>query len=377
MLFALSGLLLSASVEPTIVVTAPRATDAALEACLARRCGTRDDAVASIQHAQAQFADGQYPAARKTLRASLHRHQGATAQDPRAISALWHALARVTLHNGDVEEYRRAAMRSATILANATSVTPQERQMGEMQIGDAMAATGDSDGAARHYRRVGKMAADQGDIELEQLMTLRAIYARSGIHGRSAVRSALAREMEKSGLTPHARTVALALTAQLQDKDASAAVGKLDDVPVQAGDAPTLLLWTPKDKLTEQREAIARALANNDSTLLRILMPRSSEVRPYHWADIGFWIRPSGRVEGARMLRGKADESWAKDVVKLVQGRRYAPFEAEPGAEGRYKIERVTLTYDHMTPGGSLIRRRSGLPSYQFEELKAEERVGM
>jgi len=64
--FALSLLSLLASVEPTIVVTARRAIETALEECLARKCGVRDDAVASILHARTQFAKGDYPAARKT-----------------------------------------------------------------------------------------------------------------------------------------------------------------------------------------------------------------------------------------------------------------------------------------------------------------------
>jgi len=366
-----------AASEPTIVVTARRQTEAALAECLARGCGVREDAVASILHAQVQFAEGNYPAARKTLRSSLDRISGAVGQDPRAVSALWHALARVTLHNGDMQEYRKAALRSATILAEASSVTPQERQMGQVQIGDALAAGGDVEGAVRRYRSVGKLAGEQGDMELAQLMSLRAIYARSGIYGRSSVRSALERELQNTSLTPRARTVATGLIARLQDKDTSLSVAALDQVPVQAADAPNLLLWAPKDKLTQQQEDIARAAANNDFTLLNILSPRSSEAKIYHWADIGFWIRPDGRVEDAQMVRGKADQSWAKEVVKLVQGRRYAPFETELGTQGRYKIERVTLTYEHMTPRGSLIRRRSGLPSYQFEELKTENSESM
>ena len=354
-------------------MTAQRVTQTALEQCLARYCDAREDIVASILHAQTLFAQGSYLAARKILRSSLDRNQGANEQDPRAVSALWHGLARVTLHNGDIDEYRRAALRSATIIANASSVTQRERQMGEMQIGDALAASGDTDGAIRRYRRVGKMAADQGDLELEQLMAVRAINARAGTHGRSAVRSAIEREMSNPNLTPRARTVGLALIARLQDKKASPEITALESVPVQSADAPSLLLWAPKDKLSEQHEAIARAAAVNDFTLLSILLPSSSEAKHYHWADIGFWIRPGGRVEAARMLRGRADQSWAKDVVKLVQDRRYAPFQAEPGSQGRYTIERVTLTYEHMTPRGSLIRRRSGLPSYQFEELKADD----
>ena len=108
-------------------MTAQRVTQTALEQCLARYCDAREDIVASIIHAQTLFAQGSYLAARKILRSSLDRNQGANEQDPRAVSALWHGLARVTLHNGDIDEYRRAALRSATIIANASSVTQRER----------------------------------------------------------------------------------------------------------------------------------------------------------------------------------------------------------------------------------------------------------
>lgn len=373
MSFVLTVLALMVSPEPTIVVTARRETEKALADCLARQCGVREDAIASTLQAQVQFAEGDYRSARKTLWSALHRNSGATEQDPRALSALWHALARVTLHNGDMQEYRRAALRSGTILANATSITPQERQMGQVQVGDALAASGDPEGAVRRYRRVGALASQQGDIELAQLMTLRAIYVRSGSHGRPAARSAFERQAKDTTLTPRARTIAMALAAQLQDSQASLRVNTLDKVPLQAADAPTLLLWSPKDKLSEQSEAVTRALENNDPLLQRALMPRSSEAKSYRWVDVGFWVRPNGRVEEARMLRGRTEQSWSHDIVELIQSRRYAPYEAELGSEGRYKIERVTLTYEHMKPGGSLIRRRSGLPSYQFEDLKTEE----
>jgi hypothetical protein len=369
----LFALFVAATTEPTIVVTARRPTEVALEACLKRRCSVRDDATASILHAQTLFADGKYPAARKILQASLARNRNAVDEDPRALSALWYALGRVTLHDGDMVEYRRAVLRSAKIMANASGVTPEERQIGEIELGDAFAANGNVAAAKRHYLRVGKLAADQGDQELAQLMTLRAINAQSGIHGRLQVRNALLRALEKPNLTPRARTVATAMVARLEGGDINPKSTRLDSVAVQTAEAPPLLLWAPKDKFTEQREALARAAGVGDPTLERILLPTSGEMKFYRWVDIGFWIRPSGQVEDIQLLKGMVENGWVKDVVQLIQGRRYAPFEAPPGAPGRYKVERVTLTYEHMVPRGSLVRRRSGLPSYQFEDVRIED----
>jgi predicted negative regulator of RcsB-dependent stress response len=166
MLLVVTLVAAAAAAEPPIIVTAKPQTEKALAECLARKCGTREDAIASIQHAQAQFADGEYPDARKTLLSSLTRNRGQNDEDPRAMSALWHALARVTLHNGDMQEYRRAALRSGSILSRADTVTTSEQVRGEVQIADALSMTGHPDGAVRRYRAVGREARERGDIEL-------------------------------------------------------------------------------------------------------------------------------------------------------------------------------------------------------------------
>lgn len=372
---ALTFLLASAAAEPPIIVTAPR-TEQALAKCLARGCGVREDAIASIRHAQAQFANGAYPDARKTLLASLHRNRRATNEDPRALSALWHALARVTMHNGDMQEYRRAALRSGSILARAASVTPGERVRGEVQIADALSTTGDVDGAVRRYRAVGRDAESRGDQELAQMMRLRSIYARSSFDGRPAARRALERAAGDAELTPRARMSALAFAAQLQERSKAKAEQLLDSVPVQAAGAPVTLLWAPRNSFMEQREAVNRALANGDSTLFSILQPRSSEARRYGWADIGFRVRPDGRVSDVAVLRGSENRRWIQEAARTVAGRRYAPFQSGGTADGVYRIERVTLTYDQQTPVGSLIRRRSGMPIFRWEDLRIEGAAG-
>lgn len=355
---------------PTIVVVAKR-TEKELADCLARKCGVRDDAIASIHHAQAQFANGEYPDARKTLLASINRNR--KAEDSRAMSALWHALARVTLHNGDREEHFRASLKAGSILARAQSVTPAERVRGEIQVADAWAATGESDNAARRYGEIEAAARARGEAELADMMKVRAIAVRSSFDGRPFARLALERLARDGNLSASARASALAIAASFQERETPKVAKLLDAIPTQSANGPTVLIYSPRDDFSKQRETVARAVANNDFTLLNLLQPRGGDLSSYKWADIGYWVRPDGRVEGAELLRGSRNLDWAKAALKQVSGRRYAPFEAPPGAEGRYRIERVTLTYDHGTPAGSMIRRRAGLPSFRYEELKIED----
>ena len=157
--------------------------------------------MASIVQAQAQFADGKYPAARTTLLATLRRNRKSTDEDPRALAAAWYALARVTLHNGDSEEYRVAALRSGIIMAKSDRVTLAERVSGEVLIADTWAMSGDPNGAVRRYRKVGTAARARGDIEISELMELRAIYARSGFDGRTEARRSLERAAQDTTLS--------------------------------------------------------------------------------------------------------------------------------------------------------------------------------
>lgn len=357
---------------PNIVVIAER-TERALAECLARKCGTREDAIASIRHAQTQFAQGTYLAARGTLLRSLRRNGRATEQEPRALSALWFALARVTLHSGDMQEYRRATLRSGSILARSASVTLNERVWGDIQIGDVLAGWGDFTGATRRYASIGAQARERGDIAMAEMMDLRAQYIRASGSGNPAIaRRVFARAATDATLTPKARTVAISFAAKFDEYVGRPVSTLLDDLPVQPADAPPLLLWMAADRFTGQSRDVARAMAMGDMTLFNMLQPGSADVLGYRWADIGFWITPNGRVADAEVLRGPDNQAWAKEALRVIGSRRYAPFEAANESRGRYQIERVTLTFGHQTPSGSLIRRRGGMPVLRYEELKVE-----
>ena len=96
---------------------------------------------------------------------------------------------------------------------------------------------------------------------------------------------------------------------------------------------------------------------------------RSSDRASLRWADVGFWITPGGTVADAEVLRGSRDATWAAPIVATIAARRYTPFADAPSGQGRYRIERFTLTADFVTPIGSNIRRRAGAPHYERLDL--------
>lgn len=356
-----------ASGDQPIIVTAERKTQEALAECLARQCSVREDAIASIKHAQAQFAAGDYPDARITLRAALRRNGDAIDKDPRAVSALWYALGRVTLHNGDMDEFRKSAMRAGAILDQSTIVTPHERVLGGTQIADALLMSGDVHGAVRRYRSMAENARERGEKKYAELLEIRALNAQSLLAGRGSTKRAVTRMLNEEQLSNAAQLTALSLAANLQDRKRPPDQ-ILAKIPVQATNAPVQLIWSPRTPL---RELVDRDGGNIG--LMTGLSPQSSDLGHYSWADIGFWIRPDGRVESVEILRESGRNSWSGGIANLVQSRRYAPFQAEAGDPGHYKIERVSLTREMLTPIGSLIRRRAGKPSFRWEDMKIEQ----
>jgi hypothetical protein len=116
----------------------------------------------------------------------------------------------------------------------------------------------------------------------------------------------------------------------------------------------------PRIALTTTAKILADAEERGDSEMQEGFGPRSMDFIPLRWIDVGFWIRPDGRVEEAEVLRGSSARDWAKPVIASVADRRYAPFAAEMGDTGQYRVERFTLTAEKMVPIGSLIARRAG-----------------
>lgn len=129
------------------------------------------------------------------------------------------------------------------------------------------------------------------------------------------------------------------------------------DIARQPASSTPILLFEPPIETTEAR-------ASRDETIGFAApmpsKPRSTDYESLRWADIGFWLRPDGRVADVEVLRGSRTTGWAVPVVKAIAGRRYAPVEAEVGAPGQYRLERYTYAADIIPVSGSFIKRRAG-----------------
>lgn len=353
--------------DPEIVVEAPQVTGDALAACLSQSCPPIQDVRATIRHAQAQFATGMYADARSTLWASIKRNRSVETTQPRAVSALYHALARVTLHNGDKDEFRRSALRAASILADSRIIEPHERVNGQIRLADAYAALGELNMARAAYRTARSMAEAAGLKSAADVLRVREVWmgVLSGLDNNANQR--LAAMATDQSLAIEARGSAAKLAGGAM-KPGDADYAKMLDVLSKSPQDTTVLLWSAPTASFEERDA------ENANTAFGDLWPaparaRGGELRGLRWADIGYWVRPDGSVDGARVIAGPGNRAWAAKLIGMFNDRQYTPFTPEPGSEGTYRVERVTLTYDWKVPVNSNIRRRVGLPSYRFERL--------
>jgi hypothetical protein len=142
-----------------------------------------------------------------------------------------------------------------------------------------------------------------------------------------------------------------------------------------------VLVWAPdypRTALDLARDARARGLSgqifdartNDFSPLPNGLGPRSSDLDPIRWADVGFWIRPDGRTADVEVLRGSRDKGWTAPYLAQVAGRRYTPVTGAAADDpGVYRLERFTVRANYAVPNGSLIRRRAGAGKLEILDL--------
>ncbi|MDV3481927.1 hypothetical protein [Sphingobium yanoikuyae] len=97
-MFAL--LLLVQAASPDIVVTGQRLVEEQAK-CVRGECTPLRDAQATIALAEQQFRDGEYVHAKGLRAGAISRNKGRGAEAPRAVAAIYEAMATVSLHEGD------------------------------------------------------------------------------------------------------------------------------------------------------------------------------------------------------------------------------------------------------------------------------------
>jgi len=350
-----------------IVVIGARLADlkADVARCEAGGCGVREDVIATVRYAEAEFREGNYHDARKALGRAVSRTKQQADSDPFAVAELHTARATVAWHFGDQREALRATGAQTRLLDRHAPESPNAL-MARLRL---IQAQYQLDGPSVNIRELENLS-QRAEAANQPLIAMRADLGRAAMLYRVNQRQeamALLAKIEASdlpnavALRTAAQILAMRLDASSGDPAAiEALIAKLSEEQKRHG---PMLVWAPPRPTPYgpgNAPPIERDAPSSGS---------SSEVFPIYWVDVGFSIGADGHVESAEILRGSELTGWAKPIVKAIAQRRYTPAVEPDDLAGRYRVERYTLTADFVVPGRSLIRRRAGLKRFEQIDL--------
>ena len=363
-------------VETDIVVIGKRLRDAGdeLEDCIKRKCPTDQDVAATIKVVEMQFLAGEYRGARKTLRQSIGRNSKQAKAYPLPVAALWRSKARVDTHLGEYEDFRSGAIQSYQVLKNGLPADDPNVLGGLIELGDAQFQLGYWIYAEEHYTDAIARAARANNHQIEAIARYRlaGVIARRNPNGPSSgdekeVAKILAPLIGSSDpVFARYDFIARLYKARLAEKrGAKAAVDVvLASLPKGITPPPILLSSRPIKLVSFAASGCADNVANPNPLACDI--PRNmvsvNDVEN-QWIDVGFLIDPAGSVRDIEIVRKSAKFAgdWGERVTKSIASRRYTPSPSatDTTTQGRYRIERFTLTAPFITLTGGRQRVRS------------------
>lgn len=366
-------LLLLAQVQaPAIVVQGERLSQA-LRQCEAGQCTVRRDAQVSIASAETLFRDGEYLKAKLLLTRAIDRNRRHEATSPKLVSSLYEAYATVSLHEGDESGFRRGTRQQVRILRDHLPADDPAVIAKIMALSDMWFKLRDYRQAKLSYQAAEQQAERAGQAEMAAVAAIRVAWLTATMGHRTAARAML----DEIAARPAARTGDLPDVIQIMRFRLDASSLSDEEMlrrskSIGAGYRKTpLLVVNPAYDFTDL------ATVNNAASRFQLVTPipvLSSDVSSVQWVDVGFWIRPDGRTDEVEILRGMRAESWARSIVRQVEGRVYSSFASAPGekgASGMYRVERVTLRQRYQVPVGSLIERRVPVGGVETLDLTA------
>lgn len=357
--------------DPTIVVTGQRITRE-YQLCQVGGCSPVRDANATLAYAQQQLLDGEYKESRRAIRASLQRNAAAAKTQPLVVSALYDADSTLALHLGDHVDARRSGLKSVALLREAYGDSDFRSIVARARVGDVEAKVGGIDAfnnADKAYDAASDAARAAGYGLLAEAIALRRSYLLASRGQALAAQSRLVRYVDDPASDPRLRTQAAVLGARVarNRQDDQTADRLLQFIGRQPAGSKPILVSAPEIGGNAIAKAIAADKWGDNSS--RAFTSGPSAYQPLRWVDIGFWIRPDGRVEEAEILRGSPARDWVRPVLIATEGRRYAPVDATPGDPGRYRIERYTLTGALQKTVDSLVPRRVPPPILRWLDI--------
>ena len=370
-MFALFLLLQAAA--PDIVVTGERLVEEQAK-CARGECTPLRDAQATIALAEQQFRSGAYVHAKGLLAAAISRNKDKGAEAPRAVAAIYEAMATVSLHEGDQDDYRRAVAGQVKTLRDNLPADDVAVQASATALGDMWIKLGRYRQAESTFRGIEEQALAEGQAYPAMMAGMKRVWLAGALGKMRDARmmlDALERRpiAQEPGFRTALRVVRLRLAVRAGD---DAEITRLAETIGTDQGGPPVLIWQPS------YPGSAAVEANNSARtfdLVDAVPINSSDLASIQWVDVGFWIRPDGHTEEAEILRGSRSPAWAPAILKQVAGRRYAARAkvGEEDASGSYRIERVTPKYQYVVPKGSVIRRRVPAAGFEILDLTASE----
>ncbi|MDB5711539.1 MAG: hypothetical protein JWL96_3609 [Sphingomonas bacterium] len=367
-----------------VVVTGVRLkdTEAALKACIARKCPPKEDIDATMAHAENEFVAGDYHGARQTLLGSVGRNRRYAKQYPIDVSDLMRANSRVAVHLGEGDDYLFSANEVVRILKSGLAPDDYRVLGARVELADAYAKSRDVDLALNTYRDVASRAHKLGLPGVEGYTRLREVgllgaLSEANVSGygdmlRRAIDSLVAdRNPQLAAYAFGARPIRARIDAR--HGNASAIDQMIAEyrrtAPVSTR---TILLYSPP---IVQNPASAARQAASGETLNQMAMDDFDN----QWVDISFWVAPDGHVTDAGVLRqsSKLNDYWVKPIVTSLSGRRYAPLAMDPSQPGVLRVERYTFTSrwtNNVT--GSHMRQREPTPQVEMVDLTVDPPSG-
>lgn len=366
-------LVLLAQVQtPAIVVQGERLSQA-LQQCEAGQCTVRRDAQVSIASAEKLFRDGEYLKAKLLLARAIARNRRHEATSPKLVSSLYEAYATVSLHDGDESAFRRGTRQQVRILREHLPADDPAVVAKATALSDMWLKLRDYRQAKLSYEAAEQQAERAGQAEMAALAAIRIAWLTATSGHRAAARTMLdaiaRRPVASTGDLPDVIAVmrfrfdASSLSEEELLRRARSIGGAYRKTP--------LLVVNPAYDFTDSADVNTAASRFQLVTPIPIL---SSDISSVQWVDVGFWIRPDGRTDEVEILRGMRSESWARSIVRQVEGRIYSSVSPTPdgkGATGMYRVERVTLRQRYQVPVGSLIPRRVSVGGVETLDLTA------
>ncbi|MCI4588753.1 hypothetical protein MOK15_01345 [Sphingobium sp. BYY-5] len=366
-MFAL--LLLLQSPSSDIIVTGQRLVEVQAE-CARGDCTPLRDAQATIALAEEKFRGGAYLDAKRLLSAAIGRNRDKGAIAPRPVAALYEAMATVSLHEGDQNDYRRAVAHQVAILRDNLPPDDVAVLSATTALGDMWIKLRNYRQAESTYRGIEQAALADGRAYAAMMAGMKRVWLAAAMDKPREANQML-NELERRpiaqepGFRTALRVVRLRIAARGGD---DGAITRLVGEIAEDQDTGPILIWAPPYASNAAADANAQARSFGAPDPVPV---RSSDLASIQWIDVGFWIRPDGRTEEAEILRGSRTPGWAPTILAQIAQRRYSthPDAKDADAAGTYRIERVTHRSVYVTPTGSHIRRRVAASGFEVLDL--------